>query len=233
VITASEWSADATAIYQVLEGKLCRRHAAELAASAISADVAQLREYATISAEQKNRSVLAVLGFAEYQRPTPGLLVPVWDVFGQRAGAQFKPDAPRKDQRGRLIKYESPAGGRVIIDVPPICQPDLNNPSKALWITEGAKKADAAASHGLVCVSIPGVWCWRGTNADGGLTALPDWDAIALNDRRIFLCFDSDATTKPDVMVALRRLANFLSARHVKVAIVHLPATLPQERNDG
>jgi len=162
-----------------------------------------------------------------------GTLVPTWDAFGKRAGAQFKPDSPRKDQRGRLIKYENPAAGRVIIDVPPICQPDLGNPDKPLWITEGAKKADSAASHGLVCVSIPGVWCWRGTNEDGGLTALPDWDSIALNSRKIFLAFDSDVVIKPDVQAALRRLANFLSARKAKVAIVHLPETLQRERNDG
>ncbi len=226
-----EFTADE--IYAALNGKLSRRHAEELSRSAISPEVAALREYATINAELKNVSVLAVLGFADYQRRTPGLLVPQWDVFGQRAAAQFKPDNARRDQRGKIVKYESPAGGRVIIDVPPICQPDLVNPAKALWVVEGSKKADCAASHGLVCISIPGVWAWRGTNEDGGLTALPCWENIALNSRRVSLCFDSDVMVKRDVQEALRRLANFLTARGAKVMIVHLPATLPQERDDA
>ena len=35
-----------------------------------------------------------------------------------------------------------------------------------------ARKVDAAVSHGLCCIGVPGVWGWRGTNAKGGKAAL-------------------------------------------------------------
>src|SRR5208282_5888394 len=104
--------------------------------------------------------------FADYQCRVPGMVLPLWDVFGKQASAQFKPDNPRLDARKKPIKYETPGGSRVLIDVPPIVQPDLGEPKKALWITEGTKKADSAASLGLVCVALQGVWNWRGTNED-------------------------------------------------------------------
>ena len=31
---------------------------------------------------------------------------------------------------------------------------ELDDPSVPAWITEGAKKSDAAAAHGLLCLSI-------------------------------------------------------------------------------
>jgi hypothetical protein len=111
-MSINEWSTETTAIYQALESKLERRHCAELAASAISPEAAKLRGYVTITAA--NASVLAVgYGFADYQRRTPGMLVPQWDVFGKLITAQYKPDDPRKGQRSRPVKYETPDGGRV------------------------------------------------------------------------------------------------------------------------
>ena len=39
-------------------------------------------------------------------------------------------------------------------------------------VTEGTKKADAAAVRGLCCVALPGVWSWRGSNGCGGKVAV-------------------------------------------------------------
>jgi hypothetical protein len=111
----------------------------------------------------------------------------------------------------------------VLIDVPPIVQSDLSDPSNPLWITEGIKKADSAVSHGLVCIGLTGVWNWRGTNEDGGKLVLPDWDGIALNYRKVYLAFDSDVTTKKSVQAALQRLAAFLKTKGAIVFIVHIP----------
>jgi len=231
--TQNEYGTAAAEISKALAGKLLPHHAAELAASAISPDVAALRGYLSIKT-YKDASVLGVAyGFAGYQKDRiPGLLIPQCDVFGspKPPTAQYKPDSPRKDIRGRVVKYETPENGRLIIDCPPICQLDLMNPSKPLWIVEGSKKADAVASRWVTCISVAGVWAWRGRNENDGLTALPDWESIALNDgRKVYLCFDSDQITKPEVQVALRRLANWLKSRGAEVYIIHLPATLPGE----
>lgn len=234
-MSSDQWSDAVNKIIEVMgAGRLSRAHAAQLASSAIAPAVVKERGYRTI--EFKDASTLAVgYGFADYQRRTPGLLIPLWDVHGKQVTAIYRPDAPRSDrQRGRVIKYESPANGRIILDVPPRCQPHLKNPAKALWILEGSKKADCAASLDLVAISISGVWNWRGGNSEGGLTVLPDWDDVALNDRRVIICFDSDSETKAEVQVALRRLAAWLGTKDARVFIAHLPASLPKREDlDG
>jgi putative DNA primase/helicase len=69
-----------------------------------------------------------------------------------------------------------------------------------------------------------GVWNWRGTNEHGGKVALPDWESIALNDRVVYIAFDSDVMTKPPVAQALERLKAFLESRRSHVQLVYLPA---------
>src|SRR5438477_246201 len=85
-------------------------------------------------------------------------------------------DVDRLDRNGRPRKYEFPWRSRQVLDVPPAVRAKLGDPHTALWITEGARKADAAVSVGLTCISVSGVWNWRGTNTTGGKTALPDWE---------------------------------------------------------
>jgi hypothetical protein len=90
--TANEFSDEATAIFLACNGKLSRKHAAELADSAISPEIVRLRSYQTIT----NESVLAVgWGFTEYQRRVPGLLVPSWDVHGEQADHWRRSTIPR------------------------------------------------------------------------------------------------------------------------------------------
>ncbi len=102
--------------------------------------------------------------------------------------------------------------------------PHLGNPDVPLWITEGAKKVDAALTMGVdAVIGLQGVYGWRGTNGAGGKTALPDWEAIALNGRDIVLAFDSDCMTKPEVRGALDRLAAFLQKRGAEVGYCILP----------
>jgi Domain of unknown function (DUF3854) len=45
-----------------------------------------------------------------------------------------------------------------------------------------------------------------------------------LDGRRVFICFDSDAVSKPDVGLAERRLTNFLRQHGAWVAVIRLPA---------
>jgi hypothetical protein len=93
-----------------------------------------------------------------------------------------------------------------------------------LVVTEGARKADSAASAGLCCIAVAGVWNWRGTNDAGGSVALPDWEHVALNERTVYLAFDSDVTTKPPVQHALARLKDMLQRRHSHVQVIYLPS---------
>jgi putative DNA primase/helicase len=111
----------------------------------------------------------------------------------------------------------------MVLDVPPRIRGLLTDPSEPLWITEGIKKGDSAVTAGLCCIALLGSWSWRGTNADGGKTALADWDDVALEGRVVYIVFDSDAATNKSVRASERRLANYLRARGADVQILRIP----------
>jgi hypothetical protein len=83
----------------------------------------------------------------------------------------------------------------------------LGNPAIDLWITEGTKKADSGASHGLCIIALNGMWGFKSKNVFGGVTILGDWDFVALNGRTVNIVFDSDVMIGPEVKSALERLA--------------------------
>jgi Protein of unknown function (DUF3631)/Domain of unknown function (DUF3854) len=197
--------------------QLLLQHAALLTASAISPAVAQARGYRSL--EQKAR--LTELGFSSTQARVPALLIPIWNVHGEIATYQTRADEPRIVD-GKPVKYETPRGSRMSLDVPPSCREQLRDPRVPLFVTEGVRKADAAASVGLCCVAVIGVWNWRGTNEFGGTTALADWESIALNGRPTYIVFDSDVMTKPSVNAALVRLKAFLASRHADIRLIYL-----------
>jgi len=198
---------------------LLPQHQALIESSAIAPEVAAARGYRSVT----TKAEMQRLGFGASQARVPALLIPVHDVHGQIATYQARPDAPRI-REGKPLKYETPHGSHMALDVPPGCRARLADPSVPLFITEGARKADAAASHDLCCLAVLGVWNWRGTNDQGGKVALPDFEVVALNGRDVYLVFDSDVVTKPAVRRALARLAAMLRTRGATVRIVQLPA---------
>ena len=199
---------------------LLPQHEALLVASSISPEVATLRGYRSVTQAKE----LEQLGFARYQASNvPAFLIPVRTVFGEVAFHQARPDTPRKRPGDKVVKYETPEGVRMVLDVHPRTLPDLGNPTVPLLFTEGIRKADAARSAGLSAIGLLGVWNWRGTNEHGATTALADFEAIALDRRRIFLGFDSDAHSNTNVADALRRLRRYLEARGAIVRVLGLP----------
>lgn len=198
--------------------ELLPQHRVLIEGSAISPMVAAARPY--WSATKKTE--LRELGFGGAQLLAPALVIPVHGVTGELVTYQIRPDRPRvKD--GKPLKYETPAGTKMALDVPPAVRDQLGDPAIPLYITEGARKADAAVSAGLCCIALLGVWNWRGTNDRGGKMALPDWESVALNGRTVFLAFDSDVTIKPEVAAALKRLKGFLESRKAAVKVIYLP----------
>ena len=197
---------------------LFAQHAAMLAASAITPEHARARGY--VSVDTKVR--LEKLGITKAGRNIPGLLVPQRRKDGSTWGWQYRPDVPR-ERGGKPVKCETPWNQRNGLDVPPGVGPLLDDPTVPLLVTEGVKKADAAACVGLACVALPGVWSWRGSNSHGGKTAVPDWHDVALNDRRVVLAFDSDVVVKKSVKIALDQLAGYLGSKGAAIAYLHLP----------
>jgi putative DNA primase/helicase len=171
-------------------------------------------------------------GFSKAQAKTaPALGIPLWDVHGQRHGWQIRPDCPRQMKDDKVFKYEMPRGDHLILDVHPSVQPHLGDPTVELWITEGVKKGDALASQGLCTIAlIGGVWGFRGTNEHGGKVILQDWEYVALNGRLVYVAFDSDLATKPNVLAALKALWRFLRAREAIPASVRWPEDYQQQK---
>jgi hypothetical protein len=195
------------------------QHVALLRASGITDEVAAARGYVSVD----TKMTLARFGFSPAQRRVPGLLIPIHNVVGTVAFHQYRPDSPRLNRDGKPVKYETPPNVRMALDCHPFARPWLADPARPLFITEGLRKADAAVSHGLCCLALLGVWNWRGRNAHGGLTALPDWESVALNGRRTYIVFDSDVMLKLHVHQALARLKAFLESRGAQVALIYLP----------
>ncbi len=195
------------------------QHQALIVASAISPEVASARGYRSI----KTKAELRRRGFSDSQCRVPALLIPIYGPTGELSTYQARPDEPRIDQRGKPVKYETPGGSRMALDVPPAASPWIGDPARPLFITEGVRKADAAVSAGLSCIALLGVWNWRGKNEHGGKVALPEWESIALNGRQIYIAFDSDVMTKPAVHAALVRLKAFVESRKAHVLLIYLP----------
>jgi hypothetical protein len=196
-------------------------HEKLLQASAISAEIANERPYYT----ETRRGALSELGYADYQC-RPGLVIAIHGIYTKTF--QLRPDSPRRNAKGKVVKYEPPAGTRMLLDMHPRARAWMGNPRVPLLITEGVRKADSALTAALLAhtelctVAVAGVSTWRGRNEHGGLTALADWEGIALN-RDVFIVYDSDAIIKADVRSQEKRLAKFIEAKKGKVKIIRLP----------
>lgn len=194
--------------------RLFPQHRRLIDASAIDLEIARQRGYCSVT----TKAELEKLRFSRIQQNVPALLIPQWTVHGDIGGYQIRSDDPRIDKNGKRLKYESPSKSTPVLDVPPAIRDKLRNRDTPLWITEGSRKADSAVSKGLCCISIPGVWGWK----EKGVP-LAAWDEILLKSRAIYLAFDSDVLTKPNVYTALFRFKRFLEGRGGEVNVVVLP----------
>lgn len=199
-------------------------HERLLIASAIAPDVAKARPYRSIV---RGSSVLDACGFSRDQQIlTPGLLIrlhPLLDGPGA-VHHQYRPDHPRADAKGKLRKYETPAGTRLTIDAHPFLRERgwLDDPQVVLLFTEGLRKVDSAISKGFCTLGFLGVWGFCGTNPKGGKAILPDLREIPMNDRLVLIAYDSDAATNPGVLQAAREFGQYIAAKggHAEMPVI-------------
>lgn len=205
-------------------------YATHIEGSGIAADVAHERGYCSLtSAEALTR--LPKLGFsAHVARLGSGLLLPLTLPDDPVPLSQFRPDRPRQDKEGGIIKYEIPHKRPQRLILHPRVLAALRTGTTPLYITEGAKKVDSLISRGAVALGGIGVWSFtvkrsvlektRGTPK----VLLPDWQGIALQGRPVIICFDSDAALNTDVDQAEAELGALLRAQGAQVSRVRLPA---------
>ena len=179
---------------------LSQKHVDLLHSSAISNAVIQARGYRTVT----DKAELKKLGFSNTQLLVPSLVIPLYDLNGQVVLHQIRPDKPRI-REAEAAKYELPAGKKKVIDVPPVVQKGVLNATVPLYVTEGMRKADAAASKNLCCIGLIDVYGWmRQDNF---------WSAVPLAGRSVYITFDSDIVTNRSVKCAAAKFAAFLSER--------------------
>jgi hypothetical protein len=103
--------------------------------SGIAPEVVEARGYRTI----EKKAELKRLGFSEAQCNVPGLLIPVWGPTGIVL-YQYRPDTPRI-RDGKVIKYETPSGSRMTLDVHPFARDKLGDPSVPSGFPKGLRNA--------------------------------------------------------------------------------------------
>lgn len=206
--------------------RLTPHDAQVLASRAISPAIAEARGYRSISgAEAKDN------GFP----PLAGLLIPSHNTAGEIARYQLRPHIPPFDRdTGKPRKYLWPTGSRQSIDVPPPSLPALRDVEAPLIITEAPLKADAIVSaldaagmKGVAVIAVAGVFGWR---SDG--MPLSDHQDIPWRHKRgerirrrraVYLAFDSDAATNPNVCRARWEYAEYLRRRGAAVQYIDIP----------
>jgi hypothetical protein len=204
---------------------LSDHHRAKLQSSGVVDLVAQRRGYETV----EDPSQLAALGFGPSQRRGSSLVIPLYNVRGERCSTIIRPDNPRT-KNGKVIKYDRPAGVPQFLDVHPIMTHAgvLADPNVPLILTEGTLKSDAAISAGHRAIGFIGVYGYRGRNGHRARLNLPDFDFVAWDGRKVCVIFDSDARTNPNVLKAAVRLAEDLSFMKARVSIA-----FPETAADG
>ena len=129
---------------------------------------------------------------------------------------------PDGDQKGDTRYVNEPNAGAVAYFPRSVDWLEIMLDSDAtLIITEGELKAAKACKEGHPCIGLGGVWNFRA--AGNGVTFLPELEAVNWAKRRVYIVYDSDVMTKPDVRDALNALVEELVLRGALPFIVTIP----------
>ena len=125
----------------------------------------------------------------------------------------------------KALRYIQPGASVTEVYLPPLVEGSWREVAAAeypLLITEGELKAACATVHGLPTVGLGGVWSFQSSKHNTPL--LPVFSAFNLEDRTVYIVFDSDAVTNPNVVAAELRLAQRLTEKGAVVRIARLPS---------
>ena len=113
---------------------------------------------------------------------------------------------------------------------PPALNPDYahlswadigNDPSIPIIITEGEFKSACATKYVMPTIGLGGVWSFRSKRF--GYNMLPELEAFDWVGRRVYIIFDSDSSTNPQVEHARSVLYNEIVRMGGKPLIIDLP----------
>ena len=146
---------------------------------------------------------------------------PKWPAF-----RRYRYLADVQDAKGKLMRYtQEPDSGccayfPTLVDWRAIAA----DTETSIVITEGELKAAKCCAVGLPCIGLGGVWNFLSTRAETGF--LPELEAFDWVKRRVYIIYDSDASTNPNVVQALNALAHELELRGALSYTVMLPSLI-------
>jgi putative DNA primase/helicase len=214
----------------IINGRLLPQHLADLEKSGLTHETICANGFYSVQAPATVQNLLRWKGY--HGELGDCLAIPFYDAEGKATGyVRLKPDRPRQsNEDGKPIKYESPKGSSNLPFFPPGTRAGLPDVSIPLVITEGEKKAAAADQEGFSCIGLVGVYGWqmkrpkdKDGKPQGERELIPGLAAVPWQGRPVFLCFDSDAATNPNVRKAEWYLAETLARHEATVRIVRLP----------
>ncbi len=195
---------------------LLPHHLAELRASGLTDETIRA---AGIYSETVYGKLASLLDWRKFpKKMAPAIVYPFTSADGRSGYCRIKPDNPRL-LGGKPVKYESPKGQPNQIYLPPGVANTLPT-NQELLTTEGEKKALAATQAGFPCIGLVGVYGWKDGKA---ARLLPALERVVWQGRVVYIVFDSDIATKPEVQDAENRLAAHLAAHGATVRVVRLP----------
>lgn len=159
------------------------------------------------------------------KRMGDALVFPFFSHNGERVEfSRVKPTSPRVDKKkNKPIKYESPVGQPNRSYFPPGVVDAIRDSSRPLFFTEGEKKALAGTQNGYPTIGLIGVYGWKLKDDSKVDSLLIDLASITWKERLVYICFDSDRASNPNVLEAEFRLAAVLAAQGAVVRIIVLP----------
>lgn len=140
--------------------------------------------------------------------------------FGEDTSVTYA--ASGKARKAR--RYAQPAHSGVYAYFPPgfVAWPDvLADPDTPIFITEGELKAAKGCAAGFAVIGLGGVDSFGQRRR--GVSLLPELEAIMWVKRLVYIVYDSDAATNPDVKRAMLRLGSTLAARGARTFELKLP----------
>jgi len=118
------------------------------------------------------------------------------------------------------LRYVQPKGTEPGVYLPPLLSASwadiVEDRETTLFITEGELKSACGCSIGMAMLGLGGVFSW--TSKRLKMELIPALEAFTWLNRSVYLCFDSDKSSKPLVQLAASRLAVALANRG---ALVH------------
>ncbi len=157
--------------------------------------------------------------FSRYQRRrNPTLIAPHLSPDGVSVGYQKRDLRPGRTHKGKVIKWASPKGARLVLSTHPWTVDEVRRGTGRLWTPEGLTRLHALTNLGEVAVSYAGCHAWK---QDG--KPLQCWDHVNLNGRLVLDVPDADYRTNQKVQDALKERVEFLESRGARVLVVSVP----------